>query len=433
MKKVLLIEDDAAIADLVALHLRDENFDVQHTESGRLGLEYGKAGDYALIILDLMLPDMNGMDVCRHLRMEKVTTPIIMLTARSEEIDKVLGLETGADDYITKPFSVREFLARVKAILRRTGGEDKAEAQVFFRLSAEGKAWIAEVSLAETDPVEPRWVKVACTQGKPDLAACAATLDAAGKRKADIVLLSEYMAGDFKPERVPGPSSRLMSAKAKEYGMYVAGGMVRKVSKPDRVYNTALLYDRQGELVGSYDKIHPYSPENNEQGVTPGAGAPVFDTDFGRVGIIICYDSWFPDVTQLLALKGAEIILFPNAGHQPEFLYARAGDNGVRIVNSAWNVPYSIHDTLGRNILKADEFVTAPSPNMVTFKDIVEKKVPKSKMRLLLASLDLNNSPLPAYNGGTMMSAPGGRRNRREQLYYMQDEIKKEIARWWEE
>jgi predicted amidohydrolase len=312
-------------------------------------------------------------------------------------------------------------------------GKGKAEVQVFFRLSANGKTWIENVSLVETDPVEPRWVKVACTQGRPDLEGCEAVLDTAGKAKADIVLLSEYMHGDFKPEKVPGPSSKLMSLKAKQYGMYVAGGIVRKVTEPDRLYNTALLYGRKGELVGTYDKIHPYSPENNEQGITPGTRAPVFDTDFGKVGIIICYDSWFPDVTQLLALKGAELILFPNAGHQPEFLYARAGDNGVRIVSSAWSLPYSIHDTLGRNILKADEFETAPSPNMVTFKDIVEKKAPKSNMKLLIASLDLNNSPLPAYNGGTMMSAPGGKRNRREQLYYIQNEIKREIERWWEE
>jgi len=311
-------------------------------------------------------------------------------------------------------------------------GQGEAEIQAFFRFSAHGKVWIREVSLSETSPIEPRWVKVACTQGKTDLESCAKIMKIAGETGVDIVLLTEYMRGGFIPEPVPGPSSELMSTMARKHQMYVAGGILRKVDAPDRVFNTALLYDRQGKLVGLYDKIHPYSPENNEQGVTPGTKAPVFETDFGKVGFAICYDIWFPDVCQLLALRGAEIILFPNAGHQPEVLYARSMDNCVRILSSAWNLPYSIHDTLGRNILKPEAYRTAPSPNTTTFKDVVKADVPGSSVRICIASLDLNCSPSPAYNGGTMMSAPGGKRNRREQLYYLHDDIKKEIDRWWD-
>ncbi|MEM9024289.1 MAG: response regulator transcription factor [Bacteroidota bacterium] len=120
MKEVLIIEDDTALADLIEIHLKDMNFEVSKTASGKTGLEQALAKPHDLIVLDLMLPDIEGLEICRQLRMEKHTTPIIMLTAKSEEIDKVLGLETGADDYITKPFSVREFTARVKAVLRRT-------------------------------------------------------------------------------------------------------------------------------------------------------------------------------------------------------------------------------------------------------------------------------------------------------------------------
>lgn len=312
-------------------------------------------------------------------------------------------------------------------------GTDEAEVQIFFRYSAAGKAWIKEVSLTETEPVQPRWVRLACTQGRTELDTCRQVLEIAGQAGVDLVLLPEYMRGGFLPEPVPGPSSQLMSEMARQYRMYVAGGIVRQVSEPDRLYNTCLLFDREGGLVGMYDKVHPYSPENNEQGITPGTRVPVFDTDFGRLGIIICYDSWFPDVCQLLALKGAEIILFPNAGHQPEFLPARAGDNCVRLVNSSWNMPYSIHDTLGRNILKADEFETSPSPNMQTFKDVVEQEVPGSPVKILMASLDLNCSPSPAYNGGTMMSAPGGRRNRFETTIDLPAMIRQELERWWEE
>ena len=119
MDKVLLIEDDPHIGELVSIHLKDLNCDVEVSVDGREGYQKASNGNYSLIILDIMLPGMDGLEVCRQLRADKVNTHILMLTAKSEEIDKVLGLETGADDYLTKPFSIREFIARVKAILRR--------------------------------------------------------------------------------------------------------------------------------------------------------------------------------------------------------------------------------------------------------------------------------------------------------------------------
>ena len=119
MERILLIEDDPHIGELVSIHLKDLNCSVEVATDGREGYEKASTGEYSLIILDIMLPGMDGLEVCRLLRADKVNTHILMLTAKSEEIDKVLGLETGADDYLTKPFSVREFIARVKAILRR--------------------------------------------------------------------------------------------------------------------------------------------------------------------------------------------------------------------------------------------------------------------------------------------------------------------------
>lgn len=120
MKKVLIVEDDRDIADLLLLHLKDLECEVEIKYDGQSGLEEAKNKDYDLIILDLMLPKMDGLEVCKRIRAQEKYTPIMMLTAKSEEIDKILGLETGADDYLTKPFSVREFLARVKAIFRRS-------------------------------------------------------------------------------------------------------------------------------------------------------------------------------------------------------------------------------------------------------------------------------------------------------------------------
>jgi len=120
MKRILLIEDDEHILELLDIHLKDISCESTKTTRGQDGLYHALSKKFDLIVLDIMLPDINGIDICKSIRAEKNMTPILMLTARSEEIDKVVGLETGADDYLTKPFSIRELIARVKAILRRT-------------------------------------------------------------------------------------------------------------------------------------------------------------------------------------------------------------------------------------------------------------------------------------------------------------------------
>jgi len=126
MKKVLIIEDDPEIVELLSIHLKDLDCTVDMSNDGFSGLEKATQQEFDLLILDVMLPRMDGLEVCRQLRASENYTPILMLTAKSEEIDKVLGLETGADDYLTKPFSVREFKSRVKAILRRVKMMQKA-------------------------------------------------------------------------------------------------------------------------------------------------------------------------------------------------------------------------------------------------------------------------------------------------------------------
>jgi DNA-binding response OmpR family regulator len=118
-RNILVIEDDNDIAHLVELHLKDLGCKVHLTRDGLTGLEEALSKSYDLVILDLMIPGMDGLEVCRRLRAAPNYTPILMLTARSSELDRVLGLEIGADDYLTKPFSIRELLARVKALFRR--------------------------------------------------------------------------------------------------------------------------------------------------------------------------------------------------------------------------------------------------------------------------------------------------------------------------
>ncbi len=124
-KKILIIEDDPGILLSLKDEFESEGYTVSTAEDGEKGLEIAKQQKADLIILDIMLPVLDGYEVCKRLRMEGDTTPIIILTVKDKEIDRVLGLELGADDYVTKPFSLRELMARVKAVLRRT--EERAK------------------------------------------------------------------------------------------------------------------------------------------------------------------------------------------------------------------------------------------------------------------------------------------------------------------
>ncbi|RMD48848.1 MAG: DNA-binding response regulator [Ignavibacteria bacterium] len=119
MKKILIIEDDPAQAEGLKIALEENGYSVHHEKDGLAGYKEALKNDSAMIILDLNLPSKDGIEICRDLRANNIATPILMLTCRQDEIDKVLGLEIGADDYMTKPYGLRELLARVKALLRR--------------------------------------------------------------------------------------------------------------------------------------------------------------------------------------------------------------------------------------------------------------------------------------------------------------------------
>ncbi len=118
-RRVLLVEDDAHIADLLTLHLRDEGLEVMHCARGDDGLRQLERGGWDALVLDIMLPGVDGLEICRRARAMARYTPIIIISARSSEVQRILGLEIGADDYLAKPFSVLELVARVKALLRR--------------------------------------------------------------------------------------------------------------------------------------------------------------------------------------------------------------------------------------------------------------------------------------------------------------------------
>ena len=123
--RVLVVEDDATVAEVVELYLRRDGFAVEVARNGKVGLERALADPPDLVVLDLMLPGMDGMQICRRLR-ALAPVPVIMLTARGDESDRIAGLELGADDYLTKPFSPKELVARVRAVLRRTSAAGTA-------------------------------------------------------------------------------------------------------------------------------------------------------------------------------------------------------------------------------------------------------------------------------------------------------------------
>ena len=151
MAKILIVEDEIGMLNGLKDNLEFESYEVDTASEGKTGLEKVLHNRYDLIVLDVMLPHISGFDICKTARKEGVNTPIILLTAKGEEIDKVLGLELGADDYMTKPFSLRELLARIKAILRRSGGNsgDTAEQIEIGNLNINFKTYEARIGEAE--------------------------------------------------------------------------------------------------------------------------------------------------------------------------------------------------------------------------------------------------------------------------------------------
>ena len=133
-KKILLIEDEEQIARFVELELKHEGYEVEKEFDGRTGLQMAESGNFDLILLDIMLPELNGLEVLRRIR-KSTEVPVIMLTARDAVMDKVSGLDAGADDYITKPFAIEELLARIRVALKKSGRKGKQESQ---KLTAKG-------------------------------------------------------------------------------------------------------------------------------------------------------------------------------------------------------------------------------------------------------------------------------------------------------
>lgn len=143
-KRVLIVEDDIHIADLLRMHLQDEGYQVTHCADGAQGLAQVRTGGWDALILDIMLPGVDGLEICRQARAMTTYTPIIITSARSSEVHRILGLELGADDYLPKPFSVLELVARVKALLRRADAMSRSQ---------RAEAGMLELNGVRVDPI----------------------------------------------------------------------------------------------------------------------------------------------------------------------------------------------------------------------------------------------------------------------------------------
>jgi predicted amidohydrolase len=306
------------------------------------------------------------------------------------------------------------------------GKDGACTVRLTYRFAPTGKVWWDQVLLEECPPIPPRPVKVAVSSGAHQMDFWPAWLDAAGRKGVNIALMTEGFNGKgiSQPEPIDGPTGRLMSEKAKQWKMYVAGTFYEK--RGDLVFNSCPLYTPTGVLLGIYEKVELYDPEI-DQGCSPGREMKVFKTDFGRFGVMTCYDSWHPETARLLGYKGAELILFPNAGYYLSLMPARAADNGVWIAAASANSPSGIWDSGGA---QAGNVNADPSRYCDTSILDYEKDEAHS---MLIATIDLSRQHSPHNWGGPMASAPGGRRVRQTLMRPLEDEIAREVRRWMEE
>lgn len=297
----------------------------------------------------------------------------------------------------------------------------EVELQLGLRFAPDGRVTWRRVALAPAEPAAPRVARLSAVRWRggegstleTNRVALASLVDQAAAQGSDLVLLPEYavhndtgLDPESAAEPVPdGPTCGMLARKAREHAMYICAGLVERSGQ--LAYNTTVLFDREGDCVGAYRKVHLYWPEEMWHGLSPGEELPVFQLDFGTVAIMTCYDSWFPETARLLALKGAEVILFPSAGYHPPILPARAVDNRAYVVASSLGSPAMVVDTVGTVLAE-------------------------TTAGLITVPVDVALRPTPHPNsGGSLNTSPGGRRGTRNSMSgFVHEELAREIRRW---
>ncbi len=259
----------------------------------------------------------------------------------------------------------------------------RAKLELHYRWDADGSVNFGAVSFKKDHPLESRPVRLATINYRPhdskssmeNLEKFSEFIAKAADQKADIVCLPEgaTMAGTdlnyiSASEPVPGPTTRYLGNVAKKYHLYIVAGLLEK--EGDVVYNTSVLIDRNGNLAGKYRKIS-LPREEIDGGVTPGVSLPVFNTDFGRIGMMICWDVTFPETARTLAQKGAEIIFLPIWGGNLTLAKARAIENQVYLVSSSYDMISAVFDQEGEVMKEA----TSDDPVVVVSIDLNKQKL----------------------------------------------------------
>ena len=260
------------------------------------------------------------------------------------------------------------------------GGATKLTVQLQLQWAADARVSWADVALTEVEPPPARKVRLAAAhlrpwdgmpRGKTPLDHCRRyepLIAAAGKQKADLIVLGEVLAtahlgfeGGAGAEPVPGPSTEYFGRLAREHDLYVVAGLLERAGH--LVYNAAVLIGPDGKVVGNYRKVCITRTEA-DAGICPGSDYPVFDTRFGKVGMMVCYDGFFPEVARELSNRGAEVIAWPVWGCNPLLAQARACENHVYLISStyedvsrAWAIS-GVYDRSGAVIAQAKEWGT---------------------------------------------------------------------------
>jgi predicted amidohydrolase len=263
----------------------------------------------------------------------------------------------------------------VTATYRAPAGATQAVVHLHLRWAAGGKIVWSEVSLAECEPPAPRKVRLAAVHHAPRGKSIAENrrefiplIEEAARQKADLIVLPETLTHTNTgrgyvdcAEPIPGPSTEFFGELAKKHNCYIVPGLLERDGR--LVYNVAVLLGPDGKMIGKYRKASLPRGEI-EGGITPGDEFPVFPTRFGKVGMMVCYDGFFPEVARQLALNGAEVIAFPVAGCNPALVSARACENHVYIVSSTytdislkWMIT-GIFDHEGQVLSRADKWGT---------------------------------------------------------------------------
>jgi len=278
------------------------------------------------------------------------------------------GGRAGQPEYVPEDKTAGEW-QKVSGTFQAPEKAASVNIELFLSYCPQGTVWWDAVSLSSVQDPAKRVVRVATVNCYPENKATplegveefCRLVDQAGSQGCDIICLGEGLnlvgvaGAEYLDvaEPVPGPTTEMLGKLARKHGMYIVGALGERENQA--IYNTAVLIDRQGRIAGKYRKVQ-LPREEIEAGVTPGNALPVFDTDFGRIGMMICWDVQYVDPARALAVQGAEVIFLPIWGGNPVLMKARAIENQVFLVSCAYNsVPSAVYEPTGEIIAEAKE------------------------------------------------------------------------------